>query len=219
MMLSLARNIPQANSSLKSGQWTRSAITGVEVSNKTLGVIGLGKVGAEVAKRAIGLQMRVLGYDPFVSRDHAKSLGIDLAPLAQIFQESDFICLHTPLTDTTRGLIGEKEISTMKPTARILNTARGELVDEKALLKAVEEGRIAGAALDVFSEEPPTNNPILDNPKIIVTPHLGASTQEAQAAVASALQVLKEFYAKAGEATSLRKTFYHSMKSHLAFLK
>ena len=184
MMLSLARNIPQANSSLKSGQWTRSAFTGVEVSNKTLGIIGLGKVGAEVAKRAIGLQMRVYGYDPFVSRDHAKSLGIDLAPLAQIFQESDFICLHTPLTDSTRGLIGEKEISTMKPTVRILNTARGELVDEKALLAAIEEGRIAGAALDVFSEEPPTNNPILDNPKIIVTPHLGASTQEAQAAVA-----------------------------------
>ncbi|MDP6495059.1 MAG: phosphoglycerate dehydrogenase, partial [Dehalococcoidia bacterium] len=184
MMMALARNIPQANESLRRGEWTRSAFTGIEVRNRVLGVIGLGKVGTEVARRAMGLQMRALGYDPFVSQEQANLLGIELASLARIFQESDFICLHTPLTESTRGLIGEKEIATMKPTVRILNIARGELVDEDALFKAVEEGRVAGAALDVFSKEPPVDSPLLMNGKIIVTPHLGASTEEAQTEVA-----------------------------------
>ena len=184
MMLALARNIPQANESLRRGEWTRSAFTGIEVRNRTLGVIGLGKVGSQVAHRAMGLNMRVLGYDPFVSQEHAGLLGIELASLERIFQESDFICLHTPLTESTRGIIGEKAISLMKPTVRILNIARGELIDEDALFKAVDEGRVAGAALDVFIKEPPVGNPLLTNPRIIVTPHLGASTQEAQAEVA-----------------------------------
>ncbi len=184
MMMALARNIPQANESLRRGEWTRSAFTGIEVRNRVLGVIGLGKVGTEVARRATGLQMRILGYDPFVSQDQANLLGIELASMARIFQESDFICLHTPLTESTRGLIGEKEISTMKPTVRILNIARGELIDENALSKAVDEGRVAGAAIDVFSKEPPVDSPLLKNAKIIVTPHLGASTEEAQAEVA-----------------------------------
>ncbi len=184
MMLALARNIPQAHESLRRGEWTRSAFTGVEVRNRVLGVIGLGKVGTEVAHRARGLHMRVLGYDPFVSPDHATMLGVELADLERIFSEADFICLHTPLTESTRGLIGEKAIALMKPTVRILNVARGELVDEAALLKAIEDGRVAGAALDVFSEEPPHGSPLLGEGRIIVTPHLGASTQEAQAEVA-----------------------------------
>ncbi|MDE2860135.1 MAG: phosphoglycerate dehydrogenase [Chloroflexota bacterium] len=184
MMLALARNIPQAHESLRRGEWTRSAFTGVEVRNRVLGVIGLGKVGTEVSNRARGLQMRVLGYDPFVSPEHASMLGIELASLERIFEESDFICLHTPLTESTRGIIGENALSMMKPNVRILNVARGELVDEDALLKAVEEGRVAGAALDVFSKEPPHGSPLLDERRIIVTPHLGASTEEAQAEVA-----------------------------------
>jgi len=184
MMMALARNIPQASESVRKGEWTRSAFTGVEVRNRVLGIIGLGKVGAEVARRASGLQMRVQGYDPFVSQEQAGLLGVELSSLARIFKESDFICIHTPLTESTRGLIGEKEIATMKPSVRILNTARGELVDEDALFKAIEEGRVAGAALDVFSQEPPANSPLLTNRKIIVTPHLGASTEEAQAEVA-----------------------------------
>ena len=185
LMMALARNIPQANESLRGGEWRRSAFMGIEVRNKVLGIIGLGKVGTEVAKRAGGLQMQLFAYDPFVSPEQARLLGIEMVELERIFRESDFICLHTPLTDATRGLINDERIAMMKPTARVLNAARGELVDEAALFRAVEEGRIAGAALDVFSQEPlPKDNPLLKNSKIIVTPHLGASTEEAQAEVA-----------------------------------
>ena len=185
LMMALARNIPQANESLRRGEWRRSAFMGIEVRNKVLGIIGLGKVGTEVARRAGGLQMQVHAYDPFVSPEQARLLGIELVELDQIFRNSDFICLHTPLTEATRGLVNDEKIALMKPTARILNAARGELVDEAALFRAVEEGRIAGAALDVFSQEPlPKDNPLLKNSKIIVTPHLGASTEEAQAEVA-----------------------------------
>ena len=185
LMMALARNIPQANESLRRGEWKRSAFMGIEVRNKVLGIIGLGKVGTEVARRAGGLQMQVHAYDPFVSHEQARLLGIELVGLDQIFRNSDFICLHTPLTEATRGLVNDEKIALMKPTARILNAARGELVDEAALFRAVEEGRIAGAALDVFSQEPlPKDNPLLKNSKIIVTPHLGASTEEAQAEVA-----------------------------------
>ena len=185
LMMSLARNIPQANQSLRGGEWRRSAFMGIEVRNKALGIIGLGKVGTEVARRAGGLQMQVYAYDPFVSHEQARLLGIELVELDQIFKDSDFICLHTPLTEATRGLVNDERIALMKPTARILNAARGELVDEDALFRAVEEGRIAGAAIDVFSQEPPpSDNPLLQSGKIIVTPHLGASTEEAQAEVA-----------------------------------
>jgi D-3-phosphoglycerate dehydrogenase len=184
MMMALARNIPQANESLRRGEWTRSAFTGIEVRNRVLGIIGLGKVGTEVSRRAIGLQMNVLGYDPFVSQEQANLLGIELSTLDHIFRKSDFICLHTPLTESTRGLIGEKELAVMKPTVRILNVARGELIDEDALCKAIDEGRVAGAAIDVFIKEPPVDSPLLKNSKIIVTPHLGASTEEAQMEVA-----------------------------------
>ncbi|MQF98328.1 MAG: phosphoglycerate dehydrogenase [SAR202 cluster bacterium] len=184
MMMALARNIPQANESLHKGEWTRSAFTGIELRNRVLGVIGLGKVGIEVARRAIGLDMQVTGYDPFVPEEYASSIGIQLKSLDDIYKDSDFICLHTPLTESTRGLIGEKQIAMMKPTVRILNVARGELIDEQALAEAVDKGQVAGAALDVFTKEPPVDSPLLNNPKIITTPHLGASTEEAQAQVA-----------------------------------
>ncbi|MBI2855930.1 MAG: phosphoglycerate dehydrogenase [Chloroflexi bacterium] len=183
LMLALARNVPQANESLRRGEWNRSAFTGVEVRNRVLGVIGLGKVGTEVVRRAQAFQMRVLACDPFVSQELADHLGVEMASLARVFQESDFICIHTPLTEATRGLIGERELAMVKPTVRILNTARGELIDEQALYKAVEEGRVAGAALDVFSKEPPGDMPLLKNSRVIATPHLGASTQEAQSEV------------------------------------
>ena len=184
MMMALARNIPQANESLRKGEWKRSSFTGVEVRNRILGVIGLGKVGTEVSRRALGLEMNVFGYDPFIPQDYAESIGIKLTSLEEIFKNADFICLHTPLTESTRGLIGTDQIALMKPNVRILNVARGELIDEEALCKALDEERIAGAALDVFSTEPPTNSCLLKNPRIIVTPHLGASTEEAQTQVA-----------------------------------
>ena len=185
MMLALSRNIPQANQSLRSGEWKRSTFTGVELRNRLLGVIGIGKVGREVIQRAQSFQMKILAYDPFVSAEHATLLGIELVPLERLLAESDFICLHTPLTESTRGMINDERLSIVKPSVRILNIARGELIDENALARAVEEGRVAGAAIDVFSSEPPKDdNPLLKSERIIVTPHLGASTQEAQEEVA-----------------------------------
>jgi len=184
LMLALARNIPQANDSVRRGEWKRSSFTGIEVRNRTLGVIGLGKVGSEVVKRAKALQMKIIASDPFVSREYADQLGIDLVELPELFGSADFICIHTPLTKTSRGLIGERELSMVKPTVRILNTARGGLIDEEALYRALQEGRVAGAALDVFSQEPPGDIPLLKDDRVIVTPHLGASTNEAQTEVA-----------------------------------
>lgn len=184
LMLALARNIPQANYSLKEGKWERSAFLGVELRGKTLGIIGLGQVGAEVARRARSLEMQVIAYDPFVPEERARVLNVELVSLEDLLRQSDFISLHTILTPETRNLIGAKEISLMKPTARIINTARGGLIDEEALYQALEEGRIAGAALDVFGREPATDNILLKSAKTIVTPHLGASTAEAQERVA-----------------------------------
>ena len=184
LMLALARHIPQAHTSLKSGEWQRHQFMGVEVRNKTLGVIGLGNVGSEVARRARGLQMRVIAYDPFISPDYARNLMVELVSLEELLKESDFITLHLPLTPATQSLIGIKELALVKPTVRIINCARGGLIDEQALLQAIEEGRVAGAAIDVFSHEPPKDNPLLRNDRVIVTPHLGASTVEAQASVA-----------------------------------
>jgi D-3-phosphoglycerate dehydrogenase len=176
LMLSLARHIPQANSSLKAGEWRRNDFTGIEVRNKTLGIIGLGNVGSEVARRATGLEMRLLGYDPFVSADYARKFGVEVIALEQLLRESDFITLHVPLTNSTKGLIGARELTLVKRTARLINTARGGLVDEEALVKAINEGRMAGAAFDVFTTEPLTCSILFENDNIIVTPHLGAST-------------------------------------------
>jgi len=184
LMLALARHVPQANAVLKSGEWRRSDFIGIEVRNKTLGIIGLGNVGSEVARRARGLEMRLIACDPFISVDHARNLQVELVTLKQLLKESDFITLHIPLTKSTKGLIGAKELALVKPTVRIINTARGGLIDEAALVKAVREKRVAGAAFDVFATEPLTTSILFEEDNIIVTPHLGASTTEAQAMVA-----------------------------------
>jgi len=185
LMLALARNIPQANTMLRGGEWKRSAFMGTEVRNKTLGILGLGNVGSEVAKRARGLQMKLIGHDPFISVEHARNLQVELVPIKQLLKESDFITLHMPLTSSTKGMIGAKELATVKPTARIINTARGGLIDEEALAKAIKEKKLAGAAIDVFPTEPCTRSILFEDDSIIVTPHLGASTTEAQAMAAS----------------------------------
>jgi len=184
LILALARNIPKANAQLKSGLWQRSKLMGTEIRNKTLGIIGLGNVGSEVAKRAQGFEMRVIAYDPFISAHYAKTRKIDLVSLEELFQQADFVTLHTPLTQATKNLIGAEEIEKMKPTTYVINCARGGLIDEEALFKAIEEGKLAGAAFDVFSAEPATDSILFGSDKIIVTPHLGASTVEAQANVA-----------------------------------
>ncbi len=185
LMLSLARNIPQAHATLKSGKWNRSAFIGSELRGKTLGIIGLGRVGSELARRADAMEMKLIGHDPFVSMELARNIGVELVSMDTLIKESDFISVHTPLTQGTTYLIGEKELAAMKPNARLINAARGGIVDEAALIKAVLEGKLAGAALDVFSQEPlPSDSPLLQVDNIIVTPHLGASTAEAQTNVA-----------------------------------
>jgi len=184
LMLTLARNIAQANNQLKSGKWQRERFIGTELRNKTLGIIGLGNVGSELAKRVRAFEMRIIAYDPFVSEDYAQRLKVTLVSLEQLFKEADYITLHVPLTTTTQNLIGTAELAQMKPGARIINCARGGLVDEEALLKAIQQGKIAGAAFDVFTKEPVTDSPLFNEERIIVTPHLGASTVEAQTNVA-----------------------------------
>ncbi len=184
LMMALSRHIPQADALLKSGVWRRSDFTGIELRNKVLGILGLGNVGTAVANRARGLEMRILAYDPFVSADFAQNLGVQLVSVDEIITESDFITIHMPLTDETRGFIGDRELSMVKPSVRIINCARGGLVDEEALFKAIEEGRVAGAAVDVFVKEPTEDNILFRSSKVVVTPHLGASTAEAQTSVA-----------------------------------
>jgi D-3-phosphoglycerate dehydrogenase / 2-oxoglutarate reductase len=180
LLLASARNIPQANASLKSGTWKRNEFMGTELRGKTLGIIGLGNVGSEVAKRAQGFEMKLIGIDPLVSVEYAKKLQVELVDLPRLLKESDFITLHLPLTPQTRNIIGAKELALCKPTARIINCARGGLIDEDALVKAIKEKRLAGAAIDVFEEEPCTQSILFGVDNIIVTPHLGASTTEAQ---------------------------------------
>lgn len=183
IMLAMARNLPQANASMREQQWNRSAFMGTEVKGKTLGIVGLGRVGSEVAKRALGLEMRVIGYDPYLVPERAARLGVEIAGFEELLEQSDILTLHTPLTDTTKSLIGPDELGKMKPTARLVNVARGGLVDEAALLQALDEERLAGAAIDVFAEEPLKDFTIARHPKVVCTPHLGASTEEAQAGV------------------------------------
>jgi D-3-phosphoglycerate dehydrogenase len=184
MLLGLARNIPRADALMKRGEWKRGALMGVEVRGKTLGVIGLGRVGSKVAQRARGLEMRVVAFDPYVSHERASILGVELLSFDQVLGQSDFLTLHTPLTGHTRSLIGENELRRIKQGARLVNVARGGLIDEEALLTALESGHIEGVALDVFVEEPPGLTPLVAHPGVVATPHLGASTIEAQAEVA-----------------------------------
>lgn len=181
LLLALARNIPQADASLRGGSWDRSRFQGVEVHGKTLGIVGLGRVGSMVAQRALAFGMRLIAFDPYVSKERARELGIELMPdLGSLLVQADFVTVHLPRTSETEALIGERELSLMKEGARLVNTARGGIVDEAALAGALVGGRLAGAALDVFENEPVTEHALFGLPNVIATPHLGAATREAQ---------------------------------------
>jgi D-3-phosphoglycerate dehydrogenase len=179
LLVALARNIPQAHAALKEGRWERARWGGVELAEKTLGVLGFGRIGQQVARRAVGLQMRVVAYDPFVSAERFRELGVESDSLESVLARADFVTLHLPLSEETRNLIDAAAIARMKDGVRIVNAARGELVDEAALIEALRSGKVAGAAVDVFSIEP-YSGPLLEAPNLVVTPHLAASTEEAQ---------------------------------------
>ncbi|HEY7563318.1 MAG TPA: phosphoglycerate dehydrogenase [Acidimicrobiia bacterium] len=180
LLLAQARHIPRADARTRAGHWDRKSFQGVELHGKTLGVIGLGRIGTLVAQRATAFGMKVLAYDPFISADRARRLGVDLTTLDRLLSSSDFITIHLPLTAETDGLLGKDNLARCKPGVRIVNTSRGGIVDELALAEAVRSGRVAGAALDVFVTEPLTESPLFDLPQVVLTPHLGASTVEAQ---------------------------------------
>lgn len=187
MLIALARNIPQAYQSLLRGEWDRKRFVGVELRDKKLGIIGLGRIGTEVAKRAKAFHMKVIAYDPYLTHDRAEKIGIRPATLDEVIQTSDFITVHTPLTKETRHLLDGRAFERMKPGVRILNCARGGIIDEGALVEAIQTGKVAGAAIDVFESEPPGEHPLLKLPQVIATPHLGASTREAQENVSVAV--------------------------------
>jgi D-3-phosphoglycerate dehydrogenase len=189
-MLALARQIPEADASTRAGKWEKNKFMGVEIFGKTLGVIGCGNIGSIVTDRALGLKMKVIAYDPFLSPDRAADLGVEKVDLNELFKRADFITLHTPLTDKTRNVINADAIKAMKKGVRIINCARGGLVDEAALYEALKVGQVAGAAFDVFTTEPATENPLFNLPNVVCTPHLGASTSEAQENVA--LQIAEQ---------------------------
>ncbi len=190
MMLALARQIPEANASTHAGKWEKSRFMGVEVTGKTLGVIGAGNIGSIVCDRAHGLRMKVIAYDPFLSEERAAQLGVAKVELDELLARADFITLHVPLTDATRNILSAEALARTKKGVRIINCARGGLVDEAALAEAIRSGHVAGAGFDVFSEEPATQSPLFNLPGVVVTPHLGASTTEAQENVA--LQVAEQ---------------------------
>ena len=185
MLLALVRRIPQAHAAAASGRWAREGFVGTELSGKTLGLVGLGKIGGEVARRAAAFGMRLRAYDPYVSEERARRLGVELGTWAEILGQSDVLTLHVPLADGTRALVGRKELAMMKHGALLVNCARGGLVDEEALLGALDEGQVGGAALDVLAQEPPAaGHPLLSRPDVVLTPHLGGSTLEAQRSIA-----------------------------------
>lgn len=194
LMIALARFIPQADASLRKGAWEKNKFLGSELNGKTLGIVGLGRIGSLVGVRAKAFGMRVVSYDPYIKGERAESYGtILLDTLDALLALSDFVSVHTPLTPETRGMFGASAMAKMKPGARLISCARGGVVDEAALLQALEAGRLGGAALDVFEKEPPGDNPLLKHPRVVVTPHLGAMTEEAQtrAAIDVAEQVVK----------------------------
>jgi D-3-phosphoglycerate dehydrogenase len=190
LMLALARQIPQADASTQAGKWEKNRFMGVEITSKTLGIIGCGNIGSIVADRAHGLRMKVIAYDPFLSPERAMDLGVEKVELDELFRRADFITLHTPLTDKTKNIIDAKALAASKKGVRIINCARGGLVDEAALRAALDSGHVAGAAFDVFTEEPAKQNPLFGHPNVVCTPHLGAATTEAQENVA--LQVAEQ---------------------------
>ena len=190
LMLALARQIPEADASTRAGKWEKNKFMGVEIFGKTLGVVGCGNIGSIVADRAIGLRMKVVAFDPFLSQERAANLGVEKVEIDELFRRADFITLHTPLTDKTRNIINAGAIKNMKKGVRVINCARGGLVDEGALYEALKSGQVAGAAFDVFVTEPATENPLFHLPNVVCTPHLGAATSEAQENVA--LQIAEQ---------------------------
>jgi len=195
-MLAMARHIPQASAAMHEGRWEKKLFMGTELAGQTLGIIGLGRVGCAVAKRAIAFEMNVMGYDPIAQADIIEGLGVKPATPEEIFRNADFITVHTPLTDDTRDMIDAKAFAMMKPNVRLINCARGGIVNEEALAVALKENRIAGAALDVYTKEPFDNPMFCCFGSCLLTPHLGASTKEAQDKVAvEAAQKVVEFFA------------------------
>ncbi len=190
LMFAVARQLPEASFSTHAGKWEKNRFMGVELFNKTLGLIGAGNIGSIVANRALGLHMKVVAYDPFLSEDRAREIGVTKVELDELLRRADFISLHVPLTDKTRNILSAESLAKTKPGVRIVNAARGGLIDEAALAEMLTSGHVAGAALDVFAEEPATNSPLFNLPNVVVTPHLGASTSEAQENVA--LQVAEQ---------------------------
>ncbi|HET7011168.1 MAG TPA: hydroxyacid dehydrogenase [Anaerolineales bacterium] len=180
LMFALARRIPAGDASLRRGEWRKAELEGSELFDKTLGVLGLGRIGRAVAQRAAALGMRVVGHDPLISAEAIRQAGATPVDFDTLLEESDYISLHVPLDEQTRGLLGADELQKMKPGARVISTSRGGIVDETALLQALESGRLAGAALDVFEREPPGASPLLQHPAVVVTPHIAAQTAEAQ---------------------------------------
>ncbi len=202
MMMALARQIPEADASTRASKWEKSKFMGVEVTNKTLGVIGCGNIGSLAAERAIGLKMKVIAFDPFLTPERALNLGVEKVEIDELLARADFITLHTPLIDSTRNILSRENIAKTKKGVRIVNCARGGLIDEEALADALRSGQVAGAALDVYATEPAKDNPLFAMPNVICTPHLGASTTEAQENVA--LQVAEQIsaYLMTGEITN-----------------
>ncbi len=190
MMMAVARDLPEADRSTKAGKWEKNRFMGVEITGKTLGVIGCGNIGSIVATRGIGLKMHVIAYDPFLSEERAEELGVQKVELDELYARADFITLHTPMTDKTRGMINKGALEKMKKGVRIINCARGGLIVEADLVEALKSGKVAGAGVDVFEVEPASENPLFDFPNVVCTPHLGASTTEAQENVA--LQVAEQ---------------------------
>jgi len=193
-MFALSRNITQADASMKSERWEKKKLKGTELWNKTLGIVGFGRIGIEVARRAKAFGMNVMAYDVIDIDEQCKELGVARASLSDIIERADYITVHVPLLPQTRGMIGSEELERMKPTAFIINTARGGVIDEKALIRALDEGKIAGAGLDVFETEPPDDWSLAKHPKVVATPHIASSTVEAQARVGdlTAEKVIKE---------------------------
>lgn len=222
LMLSLARHIPQATQSMREGRWEKKRFMGTELYEQTLGIIGLGKIGSIVADRALAMKMDVLGFDPYILPEAAAIMGVEVVTLDDLLARSDFITVHTPSTPETRFVINRENLAKVKPGVRIINCARGDLVDEEALYEALVDGRVAGAALDVFIKEPPTESPILKLPNAIFTPHLGASSVQAQSNVAKAIASQIADYLQLGiirnaiNFPSLRPKDYERIRPYLA---
>ena len=204
LMFALARQLPEADASTQAGKWEKNRFMGVEVTAKTLGLIGAGNIGSIVAERALGLKMKVIAYDPFLTPERAEHMGVTKVTLDELLAGADFISLHTPLTDSTRGILGRDNLLKCKPGVRIINCARGGLIDEAALKELLDSGHIAGAALDVFAEEPAKSSPLFGTPGFVCTPHLGASTDEAQVNVAiQVAEQLSDFLLTGGVTNAL----------------